>query len=49
MDKSCSLALNEVAEYVDKFLLAPERNETQVQALKLYFGSSFPIEDDDFA
>lgn len=49
MDKSCSLALNQVAEYVDKFLLAPERNETQVQALKLYFGSTFPIEDDDFA
>lgn len=48
-DTSCSLALNEVAEYVDSFLLDPDRNETKVEALKLLFGSTFPIEDDDFA
>ncbi|GAB1310625.1 Serine-type peptidase-like protein [Madurella fahalii] len=48
-DTSCSLALNQVVEYVDSFILAEERNETQVQALKLLFGSTFPIEDDDFA
>ncbi|KAK3989981.1 putative serine peptidase [Cladorrhinum sp. PSN332] len=48
-DTSCSLALNEVSEFVDKYLLASDRNETQVQALKVLFGSAFPIEDDDFA
>ncbi|KAK4193206.1 putative serine peptidase [Podospora australis] len=50
-DTSCSLALNEVSEFVDRYLLAKSRNETEVNALKLLFGSSadFPIEDDDFA
>ncbi|KAL2264240.1 hypothetical protein VTK26DRAFT_9016 [Humicola hyalothermophila] len=48
-DTRCTSALREVADYVDSFLLAADRNETQVQALKLYFGSTFPIEDDDFA
>lgn len=48
-DTRCTVALNEVSEYVDKYLLASNRNETEVQALKLLFGASFPIEDDDFA
>ena len=48
-DTSCSLALNEVADFVDKFLLDTSRNETKVQALKALFGATFPIEDDDFA
>ncbi|KAK3393284.1 peptidase S28 [Podospora didyma] len=45
----CSSALNAVIEFVDSILLAPIRNETTVEALKQFFGTTFPIEDDDFA
>ena len=48
-DTSCSLALNELAEYVDSFLLAPVANEKQKDALKKLFGATFAIADDDFA
>ncbi|KAK3309856.1 peptidase S28 [Chaetomium strumarium] len=48
-DTSCSLALNEVAKYVDSLLLAPDVNQTKVDALKQFFGATFPIADDDFA
>ena len=48
-DTSCSLALNEVAKFVDGFLLAPTVDKTKVDALKQLFGATFPIEDDDFA
>ncbi|KAK4156143.1 peptidase S28 [Chaetomidium leptoderma] len=48
-DTKCSLALNEVTDFVDSFLLAPSVNETEVEALKQYFGSAFAIADDDFA
>jgi len=48
---SCSSALNQVTEFVDGILLAEgdERDEDKVQALKMFFGASWPIEDDDFA
>ncbi|KAK0734689.1 serine carboxypeptidase S28-domain-containing protein [Lasiosphaeria miniovina] len=45
----CSLAFSNVVKFVDSFLLAPTRNATQVDALKQFFGATFPIEDDDFA
>jgi hypothetical protein len=48
-DTSCSLALNEVATFVDGFLLADTVNNTKVDALKQLFGATFPIADDDFA
>jgi hypothetical protein len=48
-DTSCSLALNEVATFVDSFLLAATVNNTKVDALKQLFGATFPIADDDFA
>lgn len=48
-DTSCSLALDEVAKFVDSFLLASPANQTEVEALKQLFGATFPIEDDDFA
>lgn len=43
----CSLAFSNVVKFVDSFLLAPTRNATQVDALKQFFGATFPIEDDD--
>jgi hypothetical protein len=48
-DTSCSLALSEVATFVDSFLLATSVNNTKVDALKQLFGTTFPIADDDFA
>jgi hypothetical protein len=48
-DTSCSLALSEVAKFVDSFLFASPVNSTKVEALKQLFGATFPIEDDDFA
>ncbi|KAK4129134.1 hypothetical protein N657DRAFT_660587 [Parathielavia appendiculata] len=48
-DTSCSLALTEVVEFVDSFLLASPVNSTEVDALKQLFGATFPIADDDFA
>jgi hypothetical protein len=48
-DTACSAALNEVSEFVDSFLLASPADETKVAALKLLFGATFPIADDDFA
>jgi len=48
-DTSCSLALKEVAAFVDSFLLASPVNDTKVEALKQYFGATFAIADDDFA
>ncbi|EAQ93053.1 hypothetical protein CHGG_01288 [Chaetomium globosum CBS 148.51] len=48
-DTSCSLALTEVAAFVDSILLESPQNQTKVDALKQYFGATFPIADDDFA
>ncbi|KAL2143162.1 hypothetical protein VTI28DRAFT_309 [Corynascus sepedonium] len=48
-DTSCSLALEEVVAFVDDLLLASTLNETKIDALKQYFGATFPIADDDFA
>jgi hypothetical protein len=48
-DTSCSLALSEVADFVDSILLASPQDQTKVDALKQYFGATFPIADDDFA
>ncbi|KAK3694474.1 peptidase S28 [Podospora appendiculata] len=47
--KGCSAALSSVVDFVDNILLAPTPNATKVDALKLFFGASFPIQDDDFA
>ncbi|KAK3300607.1 peptidase S28 [Chaetomium fimeti] len=48
-DTSCSLALTEVADFVDKFLLESPQDVAKVDAVKQYFGATFPIADDDFA
>ncbi|KAK4144440.1 peptidase S28 [Dichotomopilus funicola] len=48
-DTSCSLALTEVASFVDSFLLAETANENATAAVKELFGATFPIADDDFA
>ncbi|KAK3329999.1 serine carboxypeptidase S28-domain-containing protein [Apodospora peruviana] len=46
---SCSLALEAVTEFVDGILLAKTPDPAKVDALKQFFGASFPIADDDFA
>ncbi|KAL2180573.1 serine carboxypeptidase S28-domain-containing protein [Thermothelomyces heterothallicus CBS 202.75] len=48
-DTRCSAALEEVVDFVDRFLLASPVNETETDALKQYFGAVFPIANDDFA
>ncbi|KAL2124984.1 hypothetical protein VTJ04DRAFT_1349 [Mycothermus thermophilus] len=48
-DTECTRALSEVVDFVDQYLLAEERDEEKIDAVKKFFGASFPIEDDDFA
>lgn len=48
-DRLCTKALQTVVEFVDRFVLASPVNETEMDALKEFFGAVFPIENDDFA